>query len=99
MTGENLTTDDARNGGFVCGLFTARYYGLRHAMADNFFRSAAAPTDLPEVVCALIQQMSRASIDDRLFQSSWASLDHLLLCESADELKKVLPLVHDRSLQ
>ena len=91
-------TDDVWNGGFVCGLLTARYYALRHAMTDNFFRSAA-PTDMPEVVCAVITHMCRASIDQRLFETSWASLDHLLLCESTDELQKVLALVHDRHLQ
>ncbi len=92
------TIDDAWSGGFVSGLLTARYYALRHAPTDDFFRSAA-PTDTPEVVCALIAQMCKASIDQRLFQTSWSSLDHLLLCESADELHRTLALVHDRHLQ
>ena|ERR1700680_3800544 len=89
---------DAWDGGFVCGLLTARYYGLRHAITDSFFQTAA-PAELPEVVCALISHMCRASISHRLFERGWGSLDHLLLCESADELQKILPLVHDRSLQ
>jgi hypothetical protein len=92
------STDDVWNGGFVCGLLTARYYVLRHAMTDDFFRSAA-PTDMPEVVCALVSNMCRASIDQRLFQKSWAALDHLLLCDSADELVRALSLVHDHKLQ
>ena len=82
----------------MCGLLTARYYALRHAMTDGFFRSAA-PTDTPEVVCALVSLMCRASIDRRLFETSWASLDHLLLCESADELQSALALVPDHRLQ
>lgn len=93
-----VTTDEAWNGGFVSGLLTARYYTLRHAMTDDFFRTAA-PTDVPEVVCALISHMCKASINHRLFETSWGSLDHLLLCESADELEKALALVHDRQLQ
>ena len=93
------TTNDVWNGGFVCGLLTARYYTLRHATADDFFSSAAAPTETPEVVGALITQMCRASIDERLFETSWASLDHLLLCESADELRQALAFVQDRNLQ
>jgi hypothetical protein len=90
--------DDEWDGGFVCGLLTARYYALRHATTDSFFQTAA-PAELPEVVCALISHMCRASISHRLFQNGWGSLDHLLLCSSADELQKALPLVHDRSLQ
>ena len=93
-----LTTDDAWDGGFVSGLLTARYYALRHAMTDKFFRSAM-PTELPEVVCALISQMCKASIAKRLFETSWASLDHLLLCESADELQRALALIPDHRLQ
>lgn len=99
MTAEKTTiTDDAWDGGFVCGLLTARYYALRHAMTDQFFRSAA-PMDTPEVVCALISLMCRASIDQRLFETSWASLDHLLLCESADELQRAIALIPDHRLQ
>lgn len=92
------TIDDAWSGGFVCGLLTARYYALRHAMTDDFFRSAA-PTATPEVVCILMARMCKASIDQRLFETSWASLDHLLLCESGDELQQALALIHDRQLQ
>jgi hypothetical protein len=92
------TTDAAWDGGFVCGLLTARYYTLRHAMSDEFFRSAV-PTKTPDVVYELVSQMSRASLDHRLFETSWASLDHLLLCDSVDELRSALALVPDRNLQ
>jgi hypothetical protein len=99
MTDETTSgTNAAWDGGFVCGLLTARYYALRHAMSDKFFRSAV-PTQTPEVVYALVSQMSRACIDHKLFETSWASLDHLLLCESTDELQRALALVHDRHLQ
>lgn len=99
MTAEaTVMTDQGWNSGFVCGLLTARYYALRHQTSDAVFRSAA-PTDLPEVVSALLTQMCRVSIDERLFERSWASLDHLLLCDSADELQRALALVPDRLLQ
>jgi hypothetical protein len=99
MTAEaTVTTDQGWNSGFVCGLLTARYYALRHQISDGFFRTAA-PTDLPEVVSALLAQMTRVAIDERLFEKSWASLDHLLLCESTDELQRALALVPDRHLQ
>lgn len=92
------TPDEGWNSGFVCGLLTARYYGLRHQISDAIFRNAA-PTDLPDVVSALISAMARVSIDERLFERSWASLDHLLLCDSVDELQRALALVPDRLLQ
>jgi hypothetical protein len=93
-----VTNDDAWNSGFVCGLLTTRYYALRHKVSDGFFRTAAS-TDLPEVVYELLRQMCKAAIDERLFETSWASLDHLLLCESRDELQRALALVPDRHLQ
>jgi hypothetical protein len=93
-----ITTDQVWNSGFVCGLLTARYYSLRHQISDGFFRTAA-PTELPEVVSALLAQMCRVAIDERLFETSWASLDHLLLCDSKDELQSALALVPDRRLQ
>jgi hypothetical protein len=99
MTDETrVGSDGAWDGGFVCGLLTARYYALRHAMSDEFFRSAV-PTHTPEVVYALVSQMSRASVDHKLFETSWASLDHLLLCESTDELMRALALAPDYRLQ
>jgi len=99
MTDETTAgTNAAWDGGFVCGLLTARYYTLRHAMSDEFFRSAV-PTKTPEVVYELVSTMSRTSIDHRLFETSWASLDHLLLCDSVGELRSALALVPDRNLQ
>ena len=91
-------TDGAWNGGFVCGLLTARFYSLRHANTDQFFRTAA-PTEVPEVVYSLMATMCRDAIDHRLFETSWASLDHLLLCDSKDELQGALKAVPDYRLQ
>ena len=90
--------DDARSGGFVCGLLTARYYALRHAIRGEFFR-AAAPSDTPEVVYRLMTRMCRSAIARRLFETSWVSLDHLLLCESTQELDRALALAFDHTLQ
>ncbi len=84
--------------GFVCGLLTARYYALRYQPCDVIFRTKA-PSELPEVVRALISQMPKVSIDERLFEISWASLDHLLLCDSPEELQRALALVPDHRLQ
>ena len=90
--------DDVWSGGFVCGLLTARYYALRHAITDDFFRTAA-PTETPEIVYALMSSMCRAAIDQRLFETSWASLDHLLLCNSPQELQTALAIISDCRLQ
>ena len=92
------TTNDSWDGGFVHGLLTARYYALRHETTGDFFR-AAVPSEVPDVVCTLISTMCRAAIDHRLFESSWASLDHLLLCESKQELQSALAMVPDATVQ
>ena len=92
------TPDEAWEGGFVCGLLTARYYALRHGFTDDFYR-AAAPTATPDIVHELLSSVCRASIDRQIFEESWAALDHLLLCESSQELKNALAMVPDRTLQ
>ena len=91
-------SDDAWSSGFVCGLLTARYYVLRHAVTGEFF-DAAAPSDTPEIVYLLMTRMCKAAIDSRLFGTSWGSLDHLLLCESGQELDRALALASDHRLQ
>ena len=100
MTNQEAETpaDAAWSGGFVCGLLTSRYYALRHETGDAFFR-AAAPTQTPEVVYTLMASMCRAALDQRLFETGWASLDHLLLCESKHELLSALALIPDHRLQ
>jgi hypothetical protein len=85
-------------GGYVTGLLTARYYALRHPMTDVIFRFAA-PSETPEVVCSLLQSMCRVALDQRLFETSWASLDHYLLCDSVTELQTALAMIPDKLLQ
>lgn len=92
------TIDEAWSGGFVCGLLTARYYHLRYSSADGFFQRGA-PTDAPDVIYALMASMCRGAIDRRLFETSWDSLDHLLLCNNKDELQSALGAIPDHRLQ
>ncbi len=85
-------------GGFVTGLLTARYYALRHPMTAGFFQSPV-PDQTPDVVYSLLSNMCRVAVDENLFKKSWDSLDHLLLCDSPQELEAALSIVPECSLQ
>jgi hypothetical protein len=76
-------------GGFVAGLMTARYFALRHSLNDEvFFRGA--PAQVPAIVYLILERLSRATVDHYIFGTSWRALDHLLLCESQQELEAAL---------
>jgi len=73
--------EDVYQGGFVAGLLTARYYALRFTLNAGAF-GRGAPSELPALVHQILERLPRATVDHYLFQESWRSLDHLLLCDS-----------------
>jgi|HubBroStandDraft_4_1064222.scaffolds.fasta_scaffold765190_2 hypothetical protein len=77
------------SGGFVAGLLTARYYALRHSLNGEVF-SDAAPKEIPPVVFGILERLSRTTVDHYIFETSWRSLDHLLLCHTPEELEAAL---------
>ena len=77
------------SGGFVAGLLTARYYALRHSINDGIFLRGA-PSEVPTIVYLILERLSRTTVDHYIFATSWRSLDHLLLCETPDELDAAL---------
>src|SRR5215469_13974361 len=83
--------EDVYQGGFVAGLLTARYYALRHALNGEAF-GRGAPSEVPALVHLILERLPRATVDQCLFQESWRSLDHLLLCESSQEFEAALIL-------
>ena len=77
------------SGGFVAGLLTARYYALRHTLNGEAFQRGA-PSEIPAVVHHILERLSRAVVDHYLFSVGWRSLDHLLLCDSSEQLEAAL---------
>jgi hypothetical protein len=76
-------------GGYVGGLLTARFFALRNSLNSGAFLSAA-PSEIPTIVYLILERLPRAIVDDALFGVSWRALDHLLLCDSAEELGAAL---------
>lgn len=95
---ESCKEEDWYAGGFIAGLLTARYYALRYNQSDKLY-DAAVPSDAPDVITYLLMKMSRAAIDERIFRTSWRSLDHLLLCDSTEELEQALAFIQAVVLQ
>ncbi len=79
------------SGGFVAGLLTARYYALRHSLNAEVF-SRAAPKQIPPIVYSILERLCRTTVDHYVFETSWRSLDHLLLCETQEELEAALAI-------
>jgi hypothetical protein len=77
------------SGGFVAGLLTARYFALRHSLNDTVFLQGA-PKEIPPIVYSILERLSRSTVDHYVFETSWRSLDHLLLCETPEELDAAL---------
>jgi hypothetical protein len=77
------------SGGFIGGLLTARYFALRHPLNGGVFLNAA-PSEIPEIVHRILDRLPRATVDDAIFGTSWRALDHLLLCDSSEELEAAL---------
>jgi len=76
-------------GGFVAGLLTARYYALRDTLNGGAFLQGA-PSEVPTIVYLILERLSRTTVDHYIFETSWRSLDHLLLCETPEELDAAL---------
>ena len=77
------------SGGFVAGLLTARYYALRDTLNGGVFQRGA-PSEVPTIVYLILERLSRVTVDHYLFTVGWRSLDHLLLCETLEELDAAL---------
>lgn len=77
------------SGGFVAGLLTARYHALRDTLNGDAFQRGA-PSEMPAVVYCILERLSRAVVDHYLFSVGWRSLDHLLLCDSTEQLEAAL---------
>ena len=88
-TASDQPVEAVYTGGFVAGLLTARYYALRHSLNDGAFLHGA-PSEVPTVVYAMLERLSRVTVDHYLFTVGWRSLDHLLLCETPEELEGAL---------
>jgi hypothetical protein len=84
--------------GYVVGLLTSRYYFIRGGAAAPMY-CKPAPVEAPAIVQSLLSAMSRQSVNRRLFEDSWQSLDRLLLSETTEELQIALRTVSDASVQ
>jgi hypothetical protein len=84
-----LCVEDVYQGGFVAGLLTARYYALRHPLNGETF-GRGAPSEVPTIVYLILERLPRAIVDDAIFNTSWRALDHLLLCDSTEQLEVAL---------
>jgi hypothetical protein len=84
--------------GYVVGLLVSRYYFLRGGAGAPMF-CEPAPVEAPAVVQSLLSAMCRDSVNRHLFESSWQSLDRLLLSETSAELEIALRTVSDSSIQ
>lgn len=92
------TIDDAWSAGYISALLSMRYAVLHEGMTGELFRKPA-PTKVPDVVCAILTNMCRGAIDRHIIESSWASLDQLLLCNSEEEVRNALDRIQNHRLQ
>ncbi len=76
---------EAFGDGYTTGLIVSRYYALRFATDDIVF-DAPAPMEIPDVVSEIIGNICRDCRDEYLFGDGWSSIDHLLLCNSPEEV-------------
>ena len=77
------------SGGFIGGLLTARFYALRYPINEGAFLKAA-PSEIPAIVHMILERIPRAIVDDAIFCTSWRALDHLLTCDTPEELEIAL---------
>lgn len=85
--------------GLVAGILLSRYIALRSSgPADPVF-TTPVPSEIPEVIRTLLTCMSRASVNARLFETGWHSLDRLLLSESPEEVRIALRSDSDARIQ
>ena len=90
--------DEYWDSGYVVGLLVSRYFLLRGGPAARAF-CEPAPTEVPLVVRSLLSGMCRGSINRHLFETSWQSLDRLLMSETSEELQIALRTISDASIQ
>jgi len=91
--------DQIYESGVVYGVLLYRYMSLRSSGLNDPVFTAPCPKEVPDVIRALLSTMCRASINHRLFETSIASLDRYLLCDSPNEVQAALSMVPDASLQ
>jgi hypothetical protein len=84
--------------GYVVGLLVSRYYFLRGGAGAPTF-GEPAPAEAPAIVQSLLTSMCREAVNRHLFESSWQSLDRLLLSETTEELEVALRTILDSSIQ
>ncbi len=85
--------------GLVAGILLSRYIALRSSGHGDPVFSTPVPSELPEVIRALLACMPRACVNARLFEGGWHSLDRLLLAESPEELRIALRDTSDARIQ
>jgi hypothetical protein len=88
-TASDQPVEAVYSGGFVAGLLTARYHSLRDTLNGGAFQRGA-PKEIPAIVYSILDRLSRATVDHYIFETSWRSLDHLLLCQTVEELDAAL---------
>jgi len=91
--------DQYYESGMVFGILLYRYISLRSSGQDDPVFKAPCPKEVPEVIRTLLSTMCRASVNHRLFETSIASLDRYLLCDTPNEVQSALSIVPDASLQ
>jgi hypothetical protein len=89
VTASELPVEAIYSGGFIGGLLTARFFALRHSLNEGAFLNAA-PNEIPEIVHRILDRLPRATVDHAIFGTSWRALDHLLTCNTVEELEAAL---------
>lgn len=88
-TASEQAVEPIYSGGYVAGLLTARYYALRDTLNGGVFQRGA-PSEIPTIAYLILERLSRTTVDHYLFTVGWRSLDHLLLCQTTEELEAAL---------
>jgi hypothetical protein len=100
MQNANAPPDpDSYESGLVLGILLSRFVALRSSGPTDPVFTSPVPSEVPEVIRTLLTCMSRASVNSRLFETGWHSLDRLLLAESPEELRIALQDASDARLQ
>jgi hypothetical protein len=95
----SLDAEGYYESGLVAGILLSRYIALRSSGPTDPVFTAPVPSEIPEVIRTLLTCMSRVSVNSRLFETGWHSLDRLLLSESPEELRIALRDTSDARLQ
>lgn len=79
--------DQYYESGLVAGLLHARLLFLKSSGPHDPILLAPVPTEVPDTIRTLLSCMCRNAVNARLFEISFAALDHVLLCSSPAEVK------------